>query len=136
MSADHEKFVQQVQQTGGASMNLSTGKLLPPDARGYMVGGESDRSGQQIPAWSVPEHEFSTDHVGKFVDYMKSVVGSSGRGLHVGAWKDEGNVEMDASRKIKRPGEAIRKGRARGEKAIYDIKGKRDIDTGGRQKRS
>lgn len=126
----YEKFVNQVQKTGGASMDLNSGKLLQPGKKGFMVGGEPDRHGAPIPAHAVPEDDFGEKHVSDFVNYMKNVSGSTFR-VNVGAWKDNGEVVMDASKKAKRAKEAIRKGRNRDQKAIWDNKNMREIDTGG-----
>lgn len=126
----YEKFIQQVQKTGGASMDLNSGKLLQPGKPGYMVGGEADRHGAPIPSWGVPESDFGDEHVSKFVDYMKQASGSTFR-THVGAWKDNGEVVMDASKKVKRAKEAIRKGKNRDQKAIWNNGKMTEVSTGG-----
>lgn len=126
-----KQFVNHVNKTGGATMSVNSGKMVQPGKKGYMVGGEPDTEGNRIPTRSVPEAEFGEGHVYDAVKALHELTG--GRpGVHLGAWKDNGNVELDASRMTKKPGEAIRKGRARGEKAIWDNKKMTEIDTGGR----
>lgn len=126
----HSDFVRRVQESGGASMELGSGRLLQPGQRGYMVGGEADRHGGMIPSWNVPASEFGEEHVAKFVDYMRGTVGSTFR-TNVGAWRDGDEVVMDASRKVPRAGEAIRKGRKRNQLAVWDNRRMREIGTGG-----
>lgn len=127
----HEEFVRRVNQTGGASMGLHSGRLLQPGRSGYMVGGEADRHGNPIPSWNVPESDFGAEHVEKFVDYMKGVTGSSFRDVHVGAWKNEGEVVMDSSRKVKRAKQAIRMGKNRNQISVWNNRQMKEIPTGG-----
>lgn len=126
-----QQFVNRVNKTGGATMDLRSGKLVQPGKRGYMVGGESDTSGNRIPTRTIPEAEFGEHHVHAAVQALQALTGGRGR-VNLGAWKDNGNVELDASSRTRRQGEAVRKGRARGEKEIWDNKNMRGIDTGGR----
>jgi hypothetical protein len=134
MSAtDHlnpQLFAQQVSKTGGASMNLNSGRLVQPGQSGYMVGGESDRSGGAIPSWNVPESEFGPEHVSKFAAHVQDATGNA-RGMHVGGWKSDGQVYLDASRKVKRPKQATRMGKSRNQISVWDNKHMREIPTGG-----
>jgi len=133
-AADHlraEQFVNRVRATGGATMNLRTGKLVNPGTRAYMVGGEPDKSGVRIPTHAVPADEFAAKHVEEAAALLREATGNRAR-VHLGAWQDDGNVEIDASSVTRRRGEAIRKGRNRNEKAIWDNKHMREVDTGGR----
>lgn len=125
MTDRHQNFVDQVNKTGGASMNVKSGKLVQPGSKGYMVGGTPG-----VPTKRVPAEEFGPQHVAEYEDSIKSHTKNWGQ-MHVGAWSDAGNVEMDASTKVGRKKEAVRKGRNRNEKAIWDLKGSKEIDTGG-----
>jgi hypothetical protein len=126
-----EQFVSRVKKTGGATANLATGKMVNPGKRAYMVGGERDTKGQPIPADIIPAQEFGPEHVENAARKVTEATGGRAR-VHLGAWQDEGKVYLDASSVTKRPGEAIRKGRSRGEFEIWDNKRMRGIDTGGR----
>lgn len=122
-----QQFVAHVQQHGGATMNLKTGQILSPGKKAYVVGGEKDTSGQRIPTKYVPAEHFNADTVSAHMDHLSA--NTKGKGASIGAWSDNGNVELDASRTVKRPGEAVRKGAARGEKAVWDNKNMSEIDT-------
>jgi hypothetical protein len=122
--ARHENFVNQVNKTGGASMNVKSGKLVQPGSKGFMVGGSG------VPTARVPEAEFGPEHVAAYEDQIQKHTKNWGS-MHVGAWKDDGHVEMDASQKFGRRKEAVRKGKARNEKAIWDNKSMKEVDTGG-----
>lgn len=52
---------------------------------------------------------------------------------HMGAWRDKatGNVHLDVSHNIPRQREAVTAGRTRNQIAIWDVKRKREIRTGG-----
>lgn len=127
---NNRRFVEQVHGTGGASMDLR-GRLLQPRQFGYMVGGEPDRAGNQISSYSVPENEFSAEHVTKFMDYTRSMAHPAARNIHVGAWKNDGEVVMDVSRRVKRAKQAKRLGKQRNQIAVWDNRHMREIPTGG-----
>lgn len=127
------QFVERVHQTGGATMSLQSGKLLNPGKRAYLVGGEPDSTGVRIPTQRVPVEDFQEKHVQEMTSELLRRTGGRGK-VNLGAWSEDGHVEMDASSSAHRPGEAVRKGRNRGEKAIWDNKHMREIDTGGRGK--
>jgi len=124
------QFVSRVKSTGGATANLSTGKLVNPGTKGYMVGGERDTKGAQIPSTIVPSSEFGEQHVAEAANKIRGATGNRAR-THLGAWEDSGKVYLDAASVTKRPGEAIRKGRARNEISIWDNKRMKEIKTGG-----
>lgn len=132
MSADEnlsaKQFVDRVKQTGGATMNARTGQLVNPGQKAYMIGGEPDKHGARIPTKYVPASEFNEGHVHDAVNALREVTGNRAR-VNLGAWQDDGNVELDASSTTRRPGEAIRKGRGRGEKAIWDNRKMREVNT-------
>lgn len=126
-----EQFVNQVRKTGGASMDAGSGKLLRPGQRGYMVGGEPDTEGNQIPALGrIPSDQFGPEHVQAAMDTLNQATGGRAR-TNLGAWEDEGSVVLDAASRVKRPGEAVRKGRNRNQIAVWDNKHMREINTGG-----
>lgn len=122
-----QQFVAHVQQYGGGTMDLKTGNILTPGKKAYVVGGEKDKSGERIPTHYVPQEHFNADTVAKHMDTLSGAM--KGKGASIGAWSDNGNVELDASRAVRRPKEAIRKGAARGEKAIWNNKKMSEIDT-------
>jgi hypothetical protein len=105
--------------------------MVNPGRKTYMVGSEPDTKGRPIPTAVVKSEDFSASHVNDAADTIRAATGNRAR-VNVGAWQDEGNVYIDASGTTKRPGEAIRKGRNRNEKEIWDNKRMRGIDTGGR----
>jgi hypothetical protein len=125
-----EQFVNQVRKTGGASMDERSGKLMQPGQRGYMVGGEPDTEGNQIPPKKIPSDEFGPQHVTDALASLNQATGGRAR-TNLGAWEDEGNVVLDAASRVKRPGEAVRKGRNRNQIAVWDNKHMREINTGG-----
>ena len=125
-----QQFVQRVRDTGGASMNIRSGKLLAPGKKAYVVGGEPDKSGAAIPPVSVDAGEFGESHVSAMLGNVRSATGNRAR-TNIGAWSDNGKVVLDASAVTKRPGEAIRKGKNRDQQSIWDNKHMREIDTGG-----
>lgn len=55
-------------------------------------------------------------------------------GAHIGVWRDKvtGMTHLDVSRNISRQREAIRTGRSSNQIAIYDVRRKREIRTGGK----
>jgi hypothetical protein len=133
-NANAQQFVNRVNKTGGASMDAGSGKLLNPGKRGYMVGGEPDTAGNQIPPTSIPADQFGPEHVTRAMNALHHATGGRSR-VNLGAWNDgEGNVVLDAASRVKRPGEAMRKGRNRNQKAVWDNKRMREIDTGGNDK--
>ena len=125
------QFVNRVKATGGATANIRTGKLVNPGKKTYMVGSEPDTKGQPIPTVAVNSEDFNASHVTDAANTIKAATGNRAR-VNVGAWEDEGKVYLDASATVKRPGEAIRKGRNRKEKSVWDNRRMRGIDTGGR----
>lgn len=122
-----QQFAAHVQKYGGATMNVRTGAILPPGKRAYVVGGEPDLSGQRIPTKYVPSSEFG--HEAVLSHWQHLAANTRGKNVNLGAWSDNGNVELDASRSVKRPREAIRKGSSRGEKAVWDNGRMTEIDT-------
>jgi hypothetical protein len=124
------EFVNRVRQTGGATMNLRSGRLVDPGVGVYMVGGQTGKSGARIPTQKIPLNDFNEQYAQKVAQSLRSQKG--GRGGNMGAWADEGNVEMDSSGITRRKTKALRNGQRRGEKEIWDNKNMRGIDTGGR----
>lgn len=127
-----QSFVDRVSQTGGATMNMRSGRLVAPGQKAYMVGGLPDKTGTRIPTTKIPVSEFSAQHVQEHVERLQT--SKKGKGGNLGAWVDEGNVELDASGITTRKNKALRNGARRGEKEIWDNANMRGIDTGGRNK--
>lgn len=124
--ANAERFVSEVRATGGASMDVHSGRLVQPGQHGYMVGGESDISGHRIRTGYVPASELDAGRVQRGVQWLRE--NTTGRHMMLGAWTDSaGNVELDASRSMHKH-HALREGRARGEKAIWDNHHMKQID--------
>lgn len=119
-------FGSDIRNTGGASINLHTRKLLDDKSHGYMVGGEEGVA----PAEVAPIAGSSEPPLNAIINQMhrvKTSVGNSGE-VYLGAWNDEkGNVVFDASRKYGNVDEAMGVAKARREDAIYDVKNKRSI---------
>lgn len=128
--AQFQQFVDRVRQTGGATMNLRSGRLIEPGAKVYMVGGQPGKTGTRIPTQKVPVNDFGVEQARQAAQSVREQRG--GRGGNLGAWQDEGNIELDASGVTHRRGKAIRNGRRRHEKEIWDNEHMRGIDTGGR----
>lgn len=121
-------FVAHTRAHGGATMDVRTGALLRPGKRAFMVGGEPDQHGNRIPTTYVPTEHFGVEHVRSTLESIHSATGGRAR-TSIGSWMDEGNVELDASARTRRPGEAMRKARSRGEKAIWDNARMREVRT-------
>lgn len=111
--------------SGGASRHPVTGTV--PD-RGYMVGGARDMADQPFPEITHPVDQFSVDDVRHHAREIRDRFGKDTT-THQGAWREGENVVLDASDRLTRRNEAIRTAKARGERAIYDVKGQRDIHT-------
>jgi hypothetical protein len=123
-----QQFVKQVHKTGGASANAQTGRMVRPGESGFFVGGEPDRGGNQIPAAIIPEKDFKPEHVEEYAKKVSQATGNR-HDVHIGGWKNEGKVYLDASARVPRGGEAVRKGKARGELAVWDNKHGKEIPT-------
>jgi hypothetical protein len=108
---------------GGASRHVDTGKV--PD-RGYMVGGMRDLENQPYPEVKHEVDSFTLDHVRHHAREIRDTFGT-GTEAHQGAWLEGEHVVMDASDRIENFSSAITQAKARGERAIYDVRRGRDI---------
>jgi hypothetical protein len=55
--------------------------------------------------------------------------GDRATGVYQGAWREDKDVVLDASDNVPHFSEAATNAAKRGERAIYDVKGERDIHT-------
>ncbi len=92
-----------------------------------MVGGARDLSDQPFSEFKHPVDSFSVDHVRHHAREIRDRF--QGGDIHQGAWVEGDHVVLDASEQIRTKREAVRTAKQRGERAIYDIKGQRDIPT-------
>lgn len=103
---------------GGASRHFVSGNV--PD-RGFMVGGARDLSDNPYPEISHPVDAFTVNHVRQHARDLRDKFGISGD-VHQGAWKEGDSVVLDASERIDNFSSAITQAKARGERAIYDVR--------------
>lgn len=120
-----EGFHQQTISAGGASRRVSDGNV--PD-RGYMVGGARDHSDQPYPELKRPIDQFSVDDVRHHAREIRDGFAGNSN-VHQGAWVEGDHVVLDASEQIRGKRKALRTAKQRGERAVYDVKGQRDIPT-------
>jgi hypothetical protein len=109
---------------GGASRHPETNEV--PD-RGYMVGGARDLSDMPFPEIKRPVDQFSLDDVRHHAREIRDRFGPAP--VYQGAWKEGDSVVLDAAEKFTEKRRAVRTARKRGERAIYDVKGSKDIPT-------
>jgi hypothetical protein len=121
---DDEEFHDLAQQ-GGASRHAVTGNV--PD-RGYMVGGARDLANQPFPELKRPVEQFQLDDVRHHARDIQSRFGPDST-VHQGAWREGGDVVLDASENIPTFSSAITAAKMRGERAVYDVRRGRDINT-------
>lgn len=140
------QFATNTQRQGGATQNLRTGRLLKGNKRtidpdtgqhvevhgtadpGYIVSGEPDRSGSRIPTRYIPRKEATPLEALHERSRLQEQTNSPNASL--GWWRDKGKaapVESDASAVYRDRRRATQIGRRRGEKAIWDNKGQREI---------
>lgn len=113
------------QEWGGLSINMVDGSM---PTSGYMVA--------KPPEFSriVDEVDFSNPVKGPKIlsDYMKTHKNDLGNGRnYLGTWLNDSKVYLDVSENIQELFEAIRRGRERNQKAIWDVANLSEIDTGG-----
>ena len=121
-----EEFRQQTISAGGASRHVMTN--IVPD-RGYMVGGARDLSDQPFPEIKRPVDSFTVDDIRHHAREIRDRFKGSPTQVHQGAWVEGDHVVLDASEQIRTKKAALTTAKQRGERAIYDIKGQRDIPT-------
>lgn len=116
MLNDHEFHSESL--AGGASRHIGTGQV--PD-RGFMVGGARDLSDNPFPEIQRPVDKFSLDDVRHHARDLRDRFGADSQ-VHQGAWREGDNVVLDASERIENFSSAITQAKARGERAIYDVR--------------
>lgn len=120
-----EEFHQQTISAGGASRQIVSGNV--PD-RGYMVGGARDLADQPFPEIQRPVDQFSVDDVRHHAREIRDKFAGN-ENVHQGAWVEGDHVVLDASEQIRTKRKALATAKQRGERAIHDVKGQRDIPT-------
>lgn len=118
MSMLNDSEFHQQAAAGGASRHVDTGNV--PD-RGYMVGGMRNLADQPYPEISHPVDQFSLAHVRQHAREIRDHFGP-GTEAHQGAWVENDKVVLDASERIENFSSAITQAKARGERAIYDVR--------------
>jgi hypothetical protein len=111
-----------IQETGGASYNMTTGILNPET--GYMVPiawnhEEKYTIPQNLFDFSVIVKAYLANHWDKIMD--------SPEWIFIGFWLHEGQLYIDLAENIQDFEEAYEAGFDREQKAIYDCTNKRDI---------
>ena len=103
-----EVAIERTQQTGGASVEVVTGREAP--ATGYMVA-------------TAESHEIRLAEVTveALVDYLESIEWREG--LYLGLWTEGGEVFVDVSQRIEDREEALRQARILDEIAVFDLEG-------------
>jgi len=122
VSIDDQQFVDDTVNNGGASRHART--MLPPPPHGFMVGGA-------MPERSLASHQFHAqavhDHARAIQEHFPQDAGHGD--IYQGSWAHGGKYIMDASQYISDRLTAKTVARQRGEQAIYDLGGQRDIQT-------
>jgi hypothetical protein len=118
-------IVRFTQEWGGLSINMVDGSM---PTTGYMVA--------KPPEFGriVDEIDFINPVKGPKIlsDYMKTHKNDLGNGKnYLGTWLNESKVYLDVAENIQELFEAIRLGRERNQKAIWDVANLDEIDTGG-----
>jgi hypothetical protein len=118
-------IVRFTQEWGGLSINMVDGSM---PISGYMVA--------KPPEFGriVDEVDFVNPVKGPKIlsDYMKTHKNDLGNGRnYLGTWLNDSKVYLDVSENIQELFEAIRRGRERNQKAIWDVANLSEIDTGG-----
>lgn len=110
---------------GGASRHAVDNTV--PD-RGYMVGGARDLANQPFPEQQYPVEHFTVDTVRHHARSIRDSFGPDAA-VHQGAWREGNSVVLDASEQIPSYSSAISAAKARGERAIYDVKRDNEVYT-------
>jgi hypothetical protein len=105
--------------SGGATRHFRTLRSVVDE--GYAVGGAGVRE-KKIRA-----DKFTQKDVGEHLSYLHKTFGNDPT-IHQGAWRENDDVVLDASNVFKNKAKARMTGIMRGERAIYDIKGGKDIN--------
>jgi hypothetical protein len=118
------QFASQTAKTGGASMNLKSGRVISPGDPGHFVGGEPDSSGQRIPT---AKHAGDLSPMDVLSHRQRLQAKTSASHANMGAWKDDGKTEIDASGSYANKRTAMKVGKRREEKAIWDNQNSKEI---------
>ena len=93
-----------------------------------MVGGARDLADQPFPEYKHPVESFEVDHVRHHAREIRDRFGPNSS-VHQGAWAEDGQVVLDASENIPTYSSAVTAAKMRGERAVYDVRRGRDINT-------
>jgi hypothetical protein len=105
-----------------------------PEGFTVALNGSAPKSGYQV---AIPGHQFTADIGGPHGDaalqkWAAEHSSALQAGGHVGGWKNpSGQFEIEPSHNIKSRAAAVAAGKARNQIAIRDLKGNKDIPTGG-----
>lgn len=119
-------FVEQTLNNGGASRHAVD--QSPAPSSGYMVGGAPDNSGQKYHEQALAVHEFSARAVRAHAQDIQANVPQTTAPVYQGSWLEGGRVVMDASNHYQDRLQALRIGRERGERAVYDLDSGSDVN--------
>lgn len=117
------QFAHATNTDGGATQDLRTGRMLQPGTKGYIVGGEPDSHGQRIPTHY---HEGLMSPLDAIKHRSRLRQSTQALGASLGSWRDNGKVEIDASRVTSKK-QAVSLGKQRGEKAVWNNKRGREV---------
>jgi hypothetical protein len=127
------QFSHSVDTSDGATMNVTSGEVLSKGKPGYVVAGTSDIKGNKVPTHEEP-HPMGLDTIMAHRRRIRKLAVSTPeqkKDVALGSWRDPDRKnapnEIDAAGMFTDRREAIRVGRVRGEKAIYDNANEKDI---------
>jgi hypothetical protein len=125
------KLFARLARDGGWTLNPRTGRFVT--GAGYVVANPPSAQGL---AYGKDDAHFLSD--GEREMAFREVVALNADilarpGMMLGAWRDakDGTVYLEVSEVFARPSDAIRVAKARGERAIYDLRSGRDIRVDG-----
>lgn len=124
-----QEFIDSTRQHGGATMSLSTGRMIRPGDTAYIVGKEpSQRTGKPVPTAfeSVGESHPSLSAKQFASHFLRLKSETKDPRAAMGSWVDEEapkkGVQIDLSAAHKRRSDAEKKMITRNEDAIWDMK--------------
>lgn len=135
---DAERFAHEVNNGGTSYSLLSHQFMVVGKDHGYMIGGHpSARTGARLPEVIIHRPEMTAAEAGSHVVKTALNTSSNGSGdptAYVGGWNEKtehgGRVVLDASTRETNKAKALQIGRARKERALFDVKGGEEIPTG------
>lgn len=93
-----------------------------------MVGGATTSSGARYHEQAMAVHDFSASKVRAHAQDMQANFDrTTSPSVYQGSWRDGGRVVLDASEHYQNRMDALRIGRSRGEKAVYDLGSGEDV---------